>query len=178
MSGSSARQDPAGLVLQRRKFLVLGSTGLLSLCFGEMVQAESIVSAEAAVRPMPVGYLDGTDSVPSLRRLPVQIHRPRAWVAEAESGPIRVSFLYPLDWHALPELSMRVVPVGDGPVRTFRTRFTFDDETGLPRLLRGAYVLGTSPNAWRSDIALRSLGPNTPASLVSVLLSMEPEGEI
>ena len=82
----------------------------------------------------------------------------------------------PLDWQALPMISMRVVPARGGLVRTFQTRFTFDDETGLPRLMRGAYVLGTSPNAWRSNIDLQDLGPDTPASLVSVLLSMEPEG--
>ncbi len=85
-----------------------------------------------------------------------------------------VSFVFPLDWNALPELSMRVVAAG-GEVRTFRTKFTFDDETGQPRLMRGAYALGTSPKAWRSNVALRALGPDTPASFVSVLLSMEPE---
>lgn len=89
-----------------------------------------------------------------------------------------VSFVYPLDWQALPMLSMRVVPARGGVVRTFQTRFTFDDETGLPRLMRGAYVLGTSLNAWRSDVELQDLGPDTPASLVSVLLSMEPEPEV
>jgi hypothetical protein len=87
-----------------------------------------------------------------------------------------VSFVFPLDWNALPELSMRVVPA-NGPVRTFRTRFTFDQEAGRPRLLRGTYALGTSPNAWRSAVALQNLGPGTPASLVSVLISMEPEAE-
>ncbi|MES1245466.1 MAG: hypothetical protein ABUT39_27930 [Acidobacteriota bacterium] len=88
-----------------------------------------------------------------------------------------VSFVFPLDWSALPELSMRVVPADGSPVRTFRTRFTFDQEAGQPRLLRGTYALGTSPNAWRSAVALQDLGPGTPASLVSVLISMEPEAE-
>lgn len=86
-----------------------------------------------------------------------------------------VSFVFPLDWDALPELAMRIVPANGGPARTFRTRFTFDQESGRPRLLRGTYALGTSPNAWRSAVALQSLGPGTPASLVSVLVSMEPE---
>jgi hypothetical protein len=86
-----------------------------------------------------------------------------------------ISFVFPLDWNALPELAMRVVPTGNGPVQIFRTRFTFDDEAGQPRLMRGAYVLGTSPNAWRSNVALRALGPETPASFVSVLMSIEPE---
>lgn len=88
-----------------------------------------------------------------------------------------VSFVFPLDWNALPELAMRVVPADGGPARTFRTRFTFDQESGQPRLLRGTYALGTSPNTWRSAVALQSLGPGTPASLVSVLVSMEPEPE-
>lgn len=86
-----------------------------------------------------------------------------------------VSFVFPLDWQALPELAMRVVPAVGGPARIFRTRFTFDDETGQPRLMRGAYVLGTSPKVWRSNVALRALGPETPASYVSVLLSVESE---
>jgi hypothetical protein len=88
-----------------------------------------------------------------------------------------VSFVFPLDWNALPELAMRVVPANGGPVRMFRTRFTFDQESGRPRLLRGTYALGTSPNAWRSAVALQDLGPGTPASLVSVLISMESEAE-
>jgi hypothetical protein len=87
-----------------------------------------------------------------------------------------VSFVFPLDWNALPELAMRVVPAS-GPARTFRTRFTFDQESGRPRLLRGTYALGTTPNAWRSAVPLQDLGPGTPASLVSVLVSMEPEAE-
>jgi hypothetical protein len=88
-----------------------------------------------------------------------------------------VSFVFPLDWNALPELAMRVVPSDGGPARTFRTRFTFDQESGQPRLLRGTYALGTSPNAWRSAVALQDLGPGTPASVVSVLVSMESEAE-
>ncbi len=88
-----------------------------------------------------------------------------------------VSFVFPLDWQALPELSMRVIPATGGPAKTFRTRFTFDQESGRPRLLRGTYALGTSPDTWRSSVALQDLGPGTPASLVSVLVSMESEAE-
>jgi hypothetical protein len=99
----------------------------------------------------------------------------RRYPAWSPSPP--VSFVFPLDWDALPELSMRVVPADGGPARTFRTRFTFDQESGRPRLLRGTYALGTSPNAWRSAVALQDLGPGTPASLVSVLVSMESEAE-
>jgi hypothetical protein len=242
--------------VHRRDFLVLGSAGLAALCFGGAAEAQSLVTAEVAPRPMPVGFLTGSEEVASsLRKLPARIRRPRM-AAEAGSAiseyvvvpaeslplgdtnligsplrltihglyppggispkrwaelplaidldvlfpspdpmspdPIRffawsfrrrpgwnpsppVSFVFPLDWQALPELAMRVVPAGGGPVRTFRTKFTFDDETGQPRLLRGAYVLGTAPNAWRRNVALRALGPDTPASFVSVLVSMEPE---
>lgn len=85
-----------------------------------------------------------------------------------------VSFVFPLDWEAMPELSLRVVSP-NGEERTYRARFTFDDEAGQPRLLRGAYVLGTTPKVWRSNVALRALGPDTPASYASVLLSVESE---
>lgn len=240
--------------VHRREFLVLGSAGLAALCFGGAAQAQSLVASEAAVRPMPVGFVAGSEGASSLRRLPARIRRPRM-AAEAGSfepdygvvpaaslasgdtdligsslrltvhglyppggispkkwaelplaidldvlfpspdpmfpDPIRffawsfrrqpgwnpsppVSFVFPLDWHVLPELVMRVVPA-KGPVQTFRTRFTFDEEAGQPRLMRGAYVLGTSPNAWRSNVALRALGPDTPASFVSVLFSVESE---
>lgn len=240
--------------VHRRDFLVLGSAGLAALCFGGAAQAQSLVTAEVAPRPMPVGFLAGSEGASSLRKLPARIRRPRM-AAETDSAvseyvvvpaeslplgdtnligsplrltihglyppggispkrwaelplaidldvlfpspdpmfpePIRffawsfrrqpgwnpsppVSFVFPLDWQALPELSMRVVSAR-GEVRTFRTRFTFDDEMGQPRLMRGAYVLGTSPKAWRSNVALRALGPETPASFVSVLFSMEPE---
>lgn len=238
--------------VRRRDFLVLGSAGLAALCFGGVAQAQSLVSAE---RPMPVGFVSGSEVASSLRKLPARIRRPRMAAGEAGSavseyvvvpaeslplgdtnligGPLRltvhglyppggispkqwaelplsidldvlfpspdpmfpepirffawsfrrqpgwnpsppVSFVFPLDWDALPELSMRVVSA-TGEVRTFRTKFTFDDETGQPRLMRGAYALGTSPNAWRRNVALRALGPETPASFVSVLFSVESE---
>lgn len=243
-----------GSSIRRREFLVLGSVGAASLCIGDLAWAQPSANAQTEVWPMPVGYLEGSAALPNLRRLPLQIRRPRAVVAEAEGAqlavmpadaselmgdtnligsplrltvhglyppggispkkwaelplaidldilfpspdpmfpdPIRffawsfrrqpgwnpsppVSFVFPLDWNALPELVMRVVPAR-GPVQTFRTRFTFDEEAGQPRLMRGAYVLGTSPNAWRKNVALRSLGPDTPASFVSVLFSVESE---
>lgn len=255
MADAISRQ--AGGMFPRREFLILGSAGVLSLCFGTGAQAQSLSAAEAVVRPLPVGYLDGSFAAPTLRRLPAGILRPRS-LAGADAAvsynvvpasdlpqgdtdligaplrltihglyppgallprkvsqlplaidldvlfpspdplfpePIRffawsfrrqpgwnasppVSFVYPLDWNALPELEVRVVPANGGPAMTFRTKFTFDTETGRPRLLRGAYVLGVNPNAWKGEIPLRSLGPDTPASLVSVLLSMEPEPEV
>jgi hypothetical protein len=242
--------------LRRREFLALGSAGLLSLCFSEVAEAQSLLTADAATQPMAVGYVDGSAEAPHLRRLPLRIRQPRAAAAadnveyeivpaaslpmgdtQLIGRPLRmtihglyppggllpkrrgelplaidldvlfpspdpmfpepipyfawsfrrrpgwnpsppVSFLFPLDWQSLPELAMRVVPAGGGAPRSFRTRFTLDDETGRPRLLRGVYALGTATNAWRSAVALQDLGPGTPASLVSVLLSLEPEGEI
>lgn len=244
--------------LRRRDFLALGSAGLAVLCSGGVAQAQSLLIEESAPRWMPIGFLEGSEGAPTLRRLPARIRRPRM-AADANSiepeyrvipaaslplgdtnlvgPPLRmtihglyppggiapkrwrelplaidldvlfpspdpaftepipfhawsfrrkpgwnpsppVSFVYPLDWQALPMLSMRVVPAKGGLVQTFQTRFTFDDEANLPRLMRGAYVLGTSPNAWRSDVKLQDLGPDTPASLVSILLSIEPEGEV
>jgi hypothetical protein len=251
---TSQEGRPAGNALRRREFLALGSAGVASLCFGDLAWAQDSVSAEATARPLPVGYLEGSETLPKLRRLPLQVRRPRAAVAEAAAirivpadalpmgntdligrplrmtihglyppgvllakgrrelplavdldvlfpspdpmfpAPLRffawsfrrrpgwnpsppVSFVFPLDWHALPEFTLRVVPAS-GPARRFHTRFTFDEETGRPRLLRGAYLLGTAPNAWMTEVALSQLGPNTPASLASILLSMEPEGEL
>lgn len=251
---NSQEGRPAGLPLRRREFLALGSAGVASLCFGDLAWAQDSVSAEAAARLLPVGYLEGSENLSNLRHLPLQVRRPRAVVDEAQAirivpadllpmgdtdliglplrmtihglyppgvllakrraelplamdldvlfpspdpmfpAPLRffawsfrrrpgwnpsppVSFVFPLDWNALPEFALRVVPAS-GPARRFQTRFTFDDETGRPRLLRGAYLLGTAPNAWRSEVPLNQLGPNTPASLASILLSMESEGQL
>ncbi len=251
----SFSEEVAGL--GRREFLALGSAGFLSLCFGGAAQAQNLLAAEAAVQPMPVGYLEGSGEAASLRKLPLRIRQPRAAAQPggdeveyrvvpaanlpmgdtqligrplrltihglyppgtllpkrrseiplaidldvlfpspdpAHPEPVRffawsfrrwpgwnpsppVSFVFPLDWNALPELAMRVVPGDGSPVRIYRTRFTFDQESGRPRLLRGVYALGTAPKAWRSAVALQNLGPDTPASLLSVLVSMESEAE-
>lgn len=254
---SSGEGSASGL--HRREFLVLGSAGLATLCFGGASQAQSLAAAaEVVPRPMRVGYVEGSGGAGSLRKLPARIRRPRMAAAASPSEPdyvvvpaealpmgdtnlignplrmtvhglyppggispkrwnelplaidldilfpspdpafpepIRffawsfrrrpgwnpsppVSFVFPLDWQALPELVMTVHPARRRPAQTFRARFTFDDEAGQPRLMRGAYVLGTSPDAWRSNVALQALGPDTPASFVSVLLSMEPEAAV
>jgi hypothetical protein len=255
--GEAAMSPLIGSSIRRREFLVLGSVGAASFCIGELAAwAQPLAKAEGEAEAMSVGYLEGSAAFPSLRRLPIQIRRPRAMVAETERSPIAVvpadslslmgdtnlignplrltvhglyppggifprkwaelplaidldvlfpspdpmfpdpirffawsfrrqpgwnpsppvSFVFPLDWQALPELEMRVVPAGGGPVQNFKARFTFDDEAGQPRLMRGAYVLGTSQNVWRRNVAaLRTLGPDTPASFASVLFSMESE---
>ena len=245
VADSSARP-----LLRRRDFLAFGSAGLLSLCFSDLARAQALLSDEAMARAMPVGYLEGSDQLQSLRKLPLRVRRPRAGaereilrMVPAESlpmgdtslvgpplrltihglyppaaltprqqkdlplaldldvlfpspdpafpEPIRffawsfrrrpgwnpsppVSFTYPLDWQAMPELVLRVTPAKGAPV-TLRTRFTVDYETGRPRLMRGVYALGTSLGAWRDEIALPELGRAVPARLASILISVEPE---
>ena len=69
---------------------------------------------------------------------------------------------------------MRVVPAGGVPPVVLRTRFTFVDEPGIPRLQRGLYLLGTAPDVWRSPVSLQGLARTAPLELVSVLMSIEP----
>lgn len=88
-----------------------------------------------------------------------------------------VSFVFPLDWYVYPELSMRVVPAAGGSPITMTTRFTLDDEPGLPRLQRGLYLLGLQPGPWRAEGEIEKLGGRTPSELFSVMISIEPEGE-
>jgi hypothetical protein len=88
------------------------------------------------------------------------------------SPPIR--FTFPLDWQALPEIEMRIVPAGGLPPISLRTRFTFDDEPGLPRLQRGLYLLGTAPDGLRSPVSLQAIARAAPVELVSVMMSIEP----
>jgi hypothetical protein len=72
---------------------------------------------------------------------------------------------------------MKVVPATGGAPVTMASRFTLDDEPGLPRLRRGLYMLGLKPGNWRGEADLAKLGGATSADLFSVLLSLEPEGE-
>lgn len=114
---------------------------------------------------------------PAVSLEPVRFH---AWSFRRRPGwnpspPIK--FTYPLDWQALPEIELRVVPAGGLPPVRMRTRFTFDDEPGLPKLQRGLYLLGTVPNVWRSSVSVSALARTAPVELVSVLLSVEPVEE-
>lgn len=84
-----------------------------------------------------------------------------------------VSFTYPLDWQALPEIGVRVVKSGGAPPVSLRTRFTFDDEMGMPKLQRGLYLLGTVPEVWRSPASIAALARTAPVELVSVLVSID-----
>ena len=85
-----------------------------------------------------------------------------------------VSFVFPLDWYVYPEISMKVRYAG-GESLTMSTRFTLDQETGLPRLHRGVYLLGLLPGAWEIEGDLSKLGGSAPAELFSVLFSVESE---
>lgn len=111
---------------------------------------------------------------PAISQEPVRFH---AWSFRRRPGwnpspPIR--FTFPLGWQELPEIEMRVVPAGGLPPVVLRTRFTFDDEPGIPRLQRGLYLLGTVPDVWRFPVSLQALARTAPLELVSVLMSIEP----
>jgi hypothetical protein len=85
-----------------------------------------------------------------------------------------VAFNFPLDWEALPEIEVRVVPARREPARAFTARFTLDDETGRPRLRRGVYLLGLSAGAWDGPRPLAAMGKNVDPEAFSVLISVEP----
>lgn len=255
MQTTNARPEREGSRLRRRDFLVLGSTLALSPWFSDLAFAQSLVTFGAAVRPLPVAYLEGSTQVPDLRHLSGWIRQPGiATGASWEDGetlrvvpaaqlfqgdteligrPLRLSiqglyppaalarkywrelplaidldvlfpapepaisteplrfhawsfrrrpgwnpsppikFTFPLDWQALPEVELRIVPAGGLQPVTMRTRFTFDDEPGLPRLQRGLYLLGTMPDVWRSSVSLPALARTAPVELVSVLMSVD-----
>jgi hypothetical protein len=84
------------------------------------------------------------------------------------------SFRFPLDWQVMPQFVLRVRE-GDGTTRVLRTRFTVDDEVGLPRLRRGTYVLGLNAGVWDREVKLTDLASRVPAGRFSVLVSFEAE---
>ena len=61
-------------LLHRREFLVLGSVGLLMPVVGDLAWAEP----SPIERPMPVGYIEESETFRSLRRLPRKVRRPLA----------------------------------------------------------------------------------------------------
>jgi hypothetical protein len=89
-----------------------------------------------------------------------------------------VSFRFPLDWQALPQFVLRVRYGPGVPPIVMRTKFTVDNESGRPRLRRGVYLLGLMPGAWDWEVKLAELARKTPAELFSILVSMDPEGEV
>ncbi len=69
-------------LLRRRDFLALGSAGLLAPLFGDLAWAQA---GEAAVRPLPVGYIEESETLRNLHRLPRMIRRPLS-TAESETA--------------------------------------------------------------------------------------------
>jgi len=72
-----SESDPPSL-LRRRDFLALGSAGLLMPLFGNLAWAESLTADATGVAtlPMSVGYIEGSEELPDLKRLPRMIRRP------------------------------------------------------------------------------------------------------
>ena len=255
--GSDANDEADQPLLHRRTFLALGSAGLLAPFFKDLAWAEDLDKAGAVVRPLSMGYIEGSEEFRSLKRLPRQVRRPglqeeteasgsspvvvpaaslfqgdtslpgrplriridglypplvlepkrrralpfaadldvyfpspdpalvtsihykawslRQWPGWNPSPPVR--FRFPLDWQALPEIVLRVRQTRDSAPTVLRTKFTLDDESGVPRLRRGVYLLGFAPGAWDRQVRLADVGRQAPAEQFSVLVSMEPEGE-
>ncbi|HYX22549.1 MAG TPA: hypothetical protein VFC23_00215 [Thermoanaerobaculia bacterium] len=112
---------------------------------------------------------------------PVLVPRPlryEAWSFRRHPWDLSapVSFRFPVDWQALPEIILKVRSAA-GAAAEMRTKFTLDDEPGKPRLLRGLYLLGLTPGTWRSGVSLNELAGATPAELFSILISFDSEGE-
>jgi len=87
-----------------------------------------------------------------------------------------MSFTFPLDWQALPEFVMTVRPARGAPM-VLATRFTLDQESGLPRLRRGVYLFGFTPGAWDWSLRLKDLGRVAPSELFSLLVTIDSEPE-
>jgi hypothetical protein len=87
-----------------------------------------------------------------------------------------ITFRFPLDWQALPQLVLRV-RTANGEQRVLRTKFTLDAEPGRPRLRRGVYLLAAEPGVWDRPMNLADIAKWAPAELASVLVSMDPEEE-
>ena len=88
----NSESDPPSL-LRRRDFLALGSAGLLMPLFGNLAWAEPLAAAAAAaVQPMSVGYIDGSEEYRNLKWLPRKIRRPmvKAEGEETEEAPVIV----------------------------------------------------------------------------------------
>jgi hypothetical protein len=62
--------------LRRRDFLVLGSTLALTPWFSDLALAQSLLTGDAAARPLPVAFLEGSREVSDLRDLSTWIRQP------------------------------------------------------------------------------------------------------
>lgn len=107
-----SESDPPSPLLRRRDFLALGSAGLLMPLFGNLAWAEPLVSAAAglAVQTMSVGYLDGSEELHDLKRLPRAVRRPAAVQADAtDTSPVIIpaTSLFQADT-SMPGLPLRI----------------------------------------------------------------------
>jgi hypothetical protein len=95
----------------------------------------------------------------------------------AEDRSARVSFLLWPDWYSDLILSLRVVPADEAAKpRLMQAAFTLGNDQGRPRLLKGAYLLGLTPEAWNEPADLPDNPSEVPIELLSVLVTVEPEG--
>jgi hypothetical protein len=86
-----AKSEPDGssTLLRRRDFLTLGSAGLLTPLIGSLAWVAPLEAAEIPVRPMSVGYVDGSEEYRSFKRLPRVIRRPLLQKeGEEEASPV------------------------------------------------------------------------------------------
>jgi hypothetical protein len=252
--------DKGESLLRRRDFLALSSLVVASQLVPGFVTAAFAQQAEPVVRPMSLAYIEGSDRIRNLKRLPRKIRRPLvvregepedpapfwavpaaslplgdpnligqplqltihglyppaaltakrqaelpfraeldwlypvfdpvqpmlapffAWSLRRDGGTVSISvptrFTFPLDWEVLPQLRLKVTPADGGPPVELVTRFTLDDEPGLPRLQRGVYLLGLSPAIWdRTEVSLTELARRAPAKSFSILISVEPAAQ-
>ena len=110
----SSASDPPQL-LRRRDFLALGSAGLLMPLFGNLAWAEPLAAASAGaaiqVQTMSVGYIDGSEDLQNLKRLPRAIRRPAAVVEReaAQASPVIIpaTSLFQADT-SMPGLPLRI----------------------------------------------------------------------
>jgi hypothetical protein len=80
-------------LLRRRDFLALGSLSALAPLFSNLAWAEPLASAAAAttIQPMSVGYVDGSEELRDLKRLPRALRRPApADESSGETSPVIV----------------------------------------------------------------------------------------
>ncbi|HEV7670783.1 MAG TPA: twin-arginine translocation signal domain-containing protein [Thermoanaerobaculia bacterium] len=231
----------------RRDFLALSSVGLLAAALPDVAWGQT---EGKGVLPLSVGFVDGSEFFPNLKRLPRAVRRPglevdtqagfhivpadSLWAGDGElygrSLRIAIRGLYPpgaidgkqrellplsadLDvifpsydpiddrpnrfaawsfrrrggWNPSPPLRFEfehaqespleltvVVKDAAGVVSSFATRFTIDQEPGMPRLRRGLYLLGLSAGAWAFDTDLASIASSRAAlRYASILMAVE-----
>ncbi len=101
----------------------------------------------------------------SYRRLP----------AENRSARVHLQ-LWP-DWYSDLSLRLRVVPADPAAAPLLLTAtFTLADTAGLPRLLKGVYLLGLTPGIWETSADLPDDPGQLPPEALSVLMTIEPIG--